>query len=153
MSNYKLIRLQVRSLVGPVGHGSPAAPRRLWVRFLVGTNFCLRVKKPHRLPHVQSTVEPGLTQKATAPVYGWGRGSGVFLVCCEKVILPLKQCRGGGLTPRRSSFFLAVVHTAPAALVALHVGLPWTLVVKLMPSCRRRCYLTGLNSICLRPST
>ena len=23
----------------------------------------------------------------------------------EKIILPLKQCRGGGLTPRRSSFF------------------------------------------------
>ena len=38
-------------------------------------------------------------------MYGWGRGSGVFLACCEKVILPLKQCRGGGLTPRRSSFF------------------------------------------------
>ena len=60
---------------------------------------------PARLPHVQSTVEPGLTHKATGPVYGWGRGSGVFLACCDKVILPLKQCRGGGLTPRRSSFF------------------------------------------------
>ena len=32
--------------VGPVGHGSPAAPLRLWVRFLVGTNFRLWVKNP-----------------------------------------------------------------------------------------------------------
>ena len=31
--------------VGPVGHGSPAASRRLWVRSLVGTNFRLQVKK------------------------------------------------------------------------------------------------------------
>ena len=40
-----------------------------------------------------------------APVYGWGRGSGVFLACCEKVILPLKQCRGDGLTPVGQVFF------------------------------------------------
>ena len=71
-------------------YGSPAAPRRLWVRSLVGMNFRLRVKKLSHLPHVQNTVEPGLTHKATGPVYGWGRGSGVFLACCEKVILPLK---------------------------------------------------------------
>ena len=30
-------------------------------------NFRLRLKKPPRLPHVQSTVEPGLTHKATGP--------------------------------------------------------------------------------------
>ena len=93
--------------VGPVGHGSPAAPRRLWVRSLVGTNFRLRVIKSPRLSHVQSTLEPGLTHKATGPRVRVGQGSGVFLACCEKVILPLKQCRGGGLTPRRSSFFTA----------------------------------------------
>ena len=64
-------------------------------------------KKSPRLPHVQSTVEPGLTHKATGPRVRVGMGSGVFLACCEKVILPLKQCRGGGLTPRRSSFLKA----------------------------------------------
>jgi hypothetical protein len=31
------------------------------------------------------------------------------LACCEKVILPLKQCRGGGLTPRRSSFVSPII--------------------------------------------
>ena len=65
--------------VGPVGHGSPAAPRRLWVRSLVGTNFRLQVKKPPRLPHVQSTVEPGLTHKATGPCVRVGQGFGGFL--------------------------------------------------------------------------
>ena len=45
-------------------------------------------------------MEPVLTHKATAPVHGWGRGSGVFLACCEKFILPLKQCRGGDLIPQ-----------------------------------------------------
>ena len=60
---------------------------------------------PARLPHVQSTVEPGLTHKATGPVYGWGRGSGVFLACCDKVILPLKQCRGAVLSPAGQVFF------------------------------------------------
>ena len=65
--------------VGPVGHGSPAAPRRLWVRSLVGTNFRLRVKKTPRLPHVQSAVEPGLTHKATGPRVRVGQGFGGFL--------------------------------------------------------------------------
>ena len=113
MTTHFFVQLYWPKDVGPVGHGSPAAPRRLWVRSLVGTNFRLRVKKPPRLPHVQSTVKPGLTHKATGPVYGWGRGSGVFLACCEKVILPLKQCRGGGLTPRRSSFFLVILVGTP----------------------------------------
>jgi hypothetical protein len=44
-------------------------------------------------------VEPGLTHKAT------DSGSGFFFACYEKIILPLKQCRGGGLIPRRSCFF------------------------------------------------
>ena len=74
-----------------------------------GRISALGLKKLPRLSHVQNTVEPGLTHKATPPVYGWGRGSGVFLGCCEKVILPLKQCRGGSLTPRRSSFVSPII--------------------------------------------
>src|SRR6185369_8934988 len=34
---------------------------------------------------------------------------------------------------RGSQFLLAAVNAAPAALIVLHVGLPWTLVVKLTP--------------------
>ena len=64
-----------------------------------GRISALGLKKLPRLSHVQSTVEPGLTHKATGPRVRVGRGSGVFLACCEKIILPLKQCRGGGLTP------------------------------------------------------
>jgi len=90
--------------VGPIGSGSPAALRRSWVRSLEGANFCLWLKKNHRLPHVQSTVESSLTHKATGLVYGWGRGSGFFLTYCEKVILPLKQYRGDGLTPTGQVF-------------------------------------------------
>ena len=65
--------------VGPVGSGSPAALRRSWVRSPEGANFRLRLKKPPRLPHVQSTVEPGLTHKATGPRVRVGQGFGGFL--------------------------------------------------------------------------
>ena len=79
-----------------------------------GRISALGLKKLPRLSHVQSTVEPGLTHKATAPVYGWGRSSGVLLACCENVILPLKQCRG----PAGKVFFLSSLsptHFLPAA--------------------------------------
>ena len=92
------------------GSTAGGTPQRFWVRSPSGANFSSGVKKKlSRLSHVQNTVEPGLTHKATPPVYGWGRGSGVFLGCCEKVILPLKQCRGGSLTPRRSSFVSPII--------------------------------------------
>ena len=64
--------------VGPVGSGSPAALRRSWVRSPEGANFRLRLKKPPRMPHVQSTVEPGLTHKATGPHVRVGQGFGGF---------------------------------------------------------------------------
>ena len=75
----ELVDFETPKDVGPVGHGSPAAPRRLWVRSLVGTNFRPRVKKPARLSHVQSTVEPGLTHKATGLRVRVGQGFGDFL--------------------------------------------------------------------------
>jgi len=37
-------------------------------------------------------------------VYGWGRGSGVFLACCEKVILPLKTMPWGRSYPPQVKF-------------------------------------------------
>ena len=58
-----------------------------------GRISALGLKKLPRLSHVQSTVEPGLTHKATGPRVRVRQG-------CEKVILPLKQYRGGGLTRR-----------------------------------------------------
>ena len=65
--------------VGPVGSGSPAVLRRSWVRSLEGANFRPRLKKPPRLPHVQSTVEPGLTHKATGSRVRVGQGFEGFL--------------------------------------------------------------------------
>ena len=65
--------------VGPIGSGSLAALRRSWVRSPKGANFHLRLKNPSRLPHVQSTVEPGLTHKATGPRVRMGQGFGGFL--------------------------------------------------------------------------
>ena len=37
---------------------------------------------------------------------GWGQGFGGFLDLCENVFF-LIQCRGGGLSPRRSNFFIS----------------------------------------------
>ena len=71
----------------------------------MGANFRLRLKKSPRLPHVQSTVEPGLTHKATGPRVRVGQGFGDFLgLLGEGHSTSQKKCRGGGLTPRRSSF-------------------------------------------------
>ena len=91
----------------PVGSGSPAALRRLWVRSPEEANFRLPVKKNPRLLHVQSTVESGLTHKATGLVYGWGRGSGVFLVCYEKIFYLSNNVMGAVLPPQVKFFFLS----------------------------------------------
>jgi len=64
-----------------------------------------RFKKPSRLLHVQSTVEPSLTHKATGLVYGWGRGSGVFLALCEKVFYLSNNAVGAILPPQVKFFF------------------------------------------------
>ena len=55
---------------------------------------------PARLPHVQSTVEPGLTHKATAPMYGWGRGSGFFWPAVRRSFY-LSNNAVGAVSPRR----------------------------------------------------
>ena len=58
------------------------------------------LKNPPRLLHIQSTVEPGLTHKATGLVHGWGRGLGVFLACCEKVFYLSNNAVGAVLPPQ-----------------------------------------------------
>ena len=68
----------------------------------------LQKKKSPRLSHVQSTCMVRPTHKATDPVYGWVQGFGVFFGLCENVFF-LIQCRGGGLSPHRSSFFRFVI--------------------------------------------
>ena len=78
-----------------------------------------RLKKNPRLLHVQSTVESGLTHKATGLVYGWGRGSGGFLACCEKVFYLSNNAVGAVLPPQVKffSFSLSLFFSSNTALL------------------------------------
>ena len=80
-------------------------------------------------------------------MYEWGRGSGVFLACCEKVILPLKQCHEGGLTPAGQVFFILRIYTNQVGIIRWRGASPqkdllctslWTLVSGVDTNCITR---------------
>ena len=80
-------------------------PQRSWIRSPSGANFSSGLKKLPRLSHVQSTVEPGLTHKATGPRVRVGQGFGGFLGLLWECHSTSQIMPWGRSHPRRSSFF------------------------------------------------
>ena len=69
----------MRAALSAAGLGCALEPYRLGFEPLGGEFSALGLKKLSRLSHVQSTVEPGLTHKATGPRVRVGQGFGDFL--------------------------------------------------------------------------